>query len=353
MLALGNPNPPIIGYAGAGDPYLVPLDEMLDAPAVSASYYIHDHLGNTRIVYHYSCDEIATTHGYTLEHVMDYYPYGKMLQEYKYGTALSERYLTTHHERDVESGLDYRGARFYDSDIGRFLSLDPMAVDYPAWSDYNYVLGNPVMYVDPDGKKADNIIIEGDTKTEQEALLSKVQALTNDELAINPETNEVYVVKSGNKNRGKNLKEGSALIKRIIGDDNTTTIHATIRGTGTNPYKNGKKIDPKDAKLGIEYDSRIGFQLDRAVPTTNADGTIGGVPNFISMSHELGHADSNGSGTNDRTEYAGYDFDGKKVIQFTSEEIKSRFSENRIRQEHRIKPRATPIIFSFFTKIRP
>ena len=54
-------------------------------------------------------------------------------------------------KRDVESGLDYRGARFYDSDIGRFLSLDPLAVDYANWSAYNYVLGNPVMLVDPTG----------------------------------------------------------------------------------------------------------------------------------------------------------------------------------------------------------
>jgi RHS repeat-associated protein len=152
MLGLADPNPPNIGYAGAGDPYLDPLREMTNAPAVSASYYIHDHLGNTRIVYHYSCDDNPNLQGYTLEHVMDYYPYGKMLQEYKYGTALSERYLTTHHERDIESGLDYRGARFYDSDIGRFLSLDPLAADFPAFSDYNYVLGNPVSLVDKDGR---------------------------------------------------------------------------------------------------------------------------------------------------------------------------------------------------------
>jgi RHS repeat-associated protein len=60
--------------------------------------------------------------------------------------------MTTHHERDVETGLDYRGARFYDSDVARFLSLDPLAAQFPEWSAYNYVLGNPVMFVDPDGK---------------------------------------------------------------------------------------------------------------------------------------------------------------------------------------------------------
>lgn len=50
------------------------------------------------------------------------------------------------------TGLDNRGARFYDSDVARFLSLDPHATDYPSWSDYNYVLGNPISFIDPDGK---------------------------------------------------------------------------------------------------------------------------------------------------------------------------------------------------------
>jgi len=38
--------------------------------------------------------------------------------------------------------------------VGRFNSLDPLAEKYPSWSDYNYVLGNPIYYTDPDGKMA-------------------------------------------------------------------------------------------------------------------------------------------------------------------------------------------------------
>jgi RHS repeat-associated protein len=80
---------------------------------------------------------------------MDYFPYGKILRQF---IKTPEKYVTTGHERDVETGLDYRGARFYDSDVARFLSLDPLAAEFPEWSDYNYVLGNPVMFVDPDGR---------------------------------------------------------------------------------------------------------------------------------------------------------------------------------------------------------
>ena len=35
------------------------------------------------------------------------------------------------------------------------MSVDPLAADYANWSPYNYVLGNPVMMVDPDGRSAE------------------------------------------------------------------------------------------------------------------------------------------------------------------------------------------------------
>ena len=89
---------------------------------------------------------------FVLENAVDYYPYGKVLREFS-STNGKERFLTTHHERDRESGLDYRGARFYDGDVGLFLSLDPLAVDFAPWGDYNYCLDNPILLVDLDGRK--------------------------------------------------------------------------------------------------------------------------------------------------------------------------------------------------------
>jgi RHS repeat-associated protein len=55
---------------------------------------------------------------------------------------------------ESETGLDYRGARFYDGDLGRFLSLDPHAADYPSLSAYVYVADNPLIFIDPDGRDA-------------------------------------------------------------------------------------------------------------------------------------------------------------------------------------------------------
>jgi len=60
----------------------------------------------------------------------------------------------TGHERD-ETGLYYFKARFYDPDVGRFLSEDPADGDFanpPSLHKYLYAYGNPTVYIDPDGR---------------------------------------------------------------------------------------------------------------------------------------------------------------------------------------------------------
>jgi uncharacterized protein RhaS with RHS repeats len=42
-------------------------------------------------------------------------------------------------------------ARNYDSEIGRFLSVDPFVSKYPSLSPYAYVANNPLQFIDPTG----------------------------------------------------------------------------------------------------------------------------------------------------------------------------------------------------------
>ncbi|MGD9493443.1 MAG: RHS repeat-associated core domain-containing protein [Bacteroidales bacterium] len=52
---------------------------------------------------------------------------------------------------DNAMGFSYFGARYYDSDLSVWLSVDPMSDEYPHQSPYMYCSGNPVMKVDPNG----------------------------------------------------------------------------------------------------------------------------------------------------------------------------------------------------------
>lgn len=45
-------------------------------------------------------------------------------------------------------------ARIYDSRIGRWLSLDPLASKYPGLSPYNFAVNSPILFIDPNGKEA-------------------------------------------------------------------------------------------------------------------------------------------------------------------------------------------------------
>ena len=54
-------------------------------------------------------------------------------------------------EKDSETGYYYFGARYYNSDLSLWLSVDPMADKYPSLSPYNYCAWNPMKLVDPDG----------------------------------------------------------------------------------------------------------------------------------------------------------------------------------------------------------
>jgi len=68
---------------------------------------------------------------------------------------------TEHHftakERDLESGNDYFGARYYVSSMGRFVSPDEIFADQNpsdprSWNMYVYVRDNPAAYFDPNGQ---------------------------------------------------------------------------------------------------------------------------------------------------------------------------------------------------------
>lgn len=123
--------------------------------------------GDSITTYHYHTDHLGTPRRITddtdqIVGVHDYFAFGP---ETSGGTqepvASSLKY--TGHERDswaaaTFGSLDYMHARYYEPDLGRFLSVDPVfshgLLRMPqGWNRYSYALNNTMRYIDPTGRE--------------------------------------------------------------------------------------------------------------------------------------------------------------------------------------------------------
>jgi RHS repeat-associated protein len=66
-------------------------------------------------------------------------------------TTADFRFGYTGRELDVETGLYYYRARYYDASLGRFISEDPIGFSAGDTNLYRYVNNNPTNYTDPSG----------------------------------------------------------------------------------------------------------------------------------------------------------------------------------------------------------
>ena len=90
---------------------------------------------------------------------------GKSVGSARAGGCAGSRYpFLTQKERDIETGLDYFGARYYASAQGRFTSPDPITLALNRIKDpqqlnlYEYTRNNPIIFVDPNGKELEAVI---------------------------------------------------------------------------------------------------------------------------------------------------------------------------------------------------
>ena len=122
-------------------------------------YSIKDHLGNTRVTFAdlNGNGQIAENEILQTDH---YYPFGMRMEGYgRMVTGTENAYTYNGKELNQDFDLDWLdyGARWYDASIARWSAVDPLAEAYAPFSPYNYVLNNPIMLIDPDGRAVGEI----------------------------------------------------------------------------------------------------------------------------------------------------------------------------------------------------
>jgi RHS repeat-associated protein len=131
--------------------------------SVAKSGYIYIFVSNESNLPVYF-DNLAITHtpGVILEE-NSYYPFGLVqagISSKAMTIIIKNRYK--YNGKELQNGefaddtgleLEDYGARMYDPQIGRWHTQDPLAFKYFAFTPYNYVADNPIIFLDPDGKE--------------------------------------------------------------------------------------------------------------------------------------------------------------------------------------------------------
>ncbi len=317
----------------------------VNGSTVTFHYYTQDYLGNNRAVINGSTGAIEQT--------IAYYPFGAVIadlgtpttgQPYKFGC---KELLTTNGLNEYDFG-----ARNYYSAVPGFTKPDPMAEKYYWLSPYLYCSNNPVNLIDPTGKI---ISMPSDSSVEHMiSVMMNLSTITDDDLFLSHQDDGTYRIMISNFKDGEK-RNGTRLIRRLNGSDKTLTINGVSEGGN-----NERSTSPLDSHNGVGSSTEVNFNpnYDPDVPIVDpitGMATSSSRPAFIGLAHELIHADRDMRGISinySQKAYHQYVYgdgiidveripseDAATIGFFPKKEYE--VTENDIRKENNIRPRAT------------
>ncbi|HEX3252822.1 MAG TPA: RHS repeat-associated core domain-containing protein [Pyrinomonadaceae bacterium] len=345
-------------------------------PGYGVQWLLTDQLGTPRLVF----DESGALANVKRH---DYLPFGEELFAAQglrtaalgYSATDGVRQQFTSKERDVETGLDYFGARYYSSIQGRFTGADPLYYtasrpgDPQQFNLYSYVRNNPLQFIDPDGKDGK---VVADTPDDLEATRRELKRIApGTKVDANGKIHKPgFFRRMFNHLTGHGA--GTSLVSRIVDSNKTVVIWANSDFGSTSGLASEQVrpklastlgVDPKDLGYIISFDTSSKAPIE----VRNSNGTI--ETDMASpgeqLAHELVHADQRlRSGPLDATPSI-HSF-SERGVQYQEGEAAKEFravgysgftksgdiTENQIRRELGVRPRAAYNLRDAWKRVR-
>lgn len=192
-----------------------------------------------------------------------YEPYGAVVNR-----PLKDGPGYTGHVTDSGTGLSYMQQRYYDVDVGRFLSVDPVVAsdsgDSRYLARYSYAYLNPYKFLDPDGRK---VVISGD---------KEFRKMINEQLK-----------------KIRASPAGRSMVRELKRSIHTFTISKSDGGSSASP------ISMDSATNGVGTGGEVKHN-PAATPVAQTYEGPKATPAHVVLAHELGHARDYSRGTLDR-----------------------------------------------------
>ena len=269
-------------------------------------YYLKDHLE--------SSDYVMSSDGIPVEQML-YRAYGTEHRPEVLSPAWGDHVASipgelprerTHHRftgkyLDDTTGLYYYGARYYDPDLGRFITPDPLYLADPERCTTNpiscnlfaYANNNPMAFVDPTGLDG---VVAGDEayRRQVEESLQRIDPTAR----VDRETGQIsqswlhgaWLDVKDFFVPGTGFDSGRELVSRVIESPQTTTIQFAPNDAATDRTDPTIDWTTTPGNAVIDYDPSFTPPLPEFNPSTGGAPTNVNVDPGIAIGHELIHA---------------------------------------------------------------
>ena len=200
-------------------------------------FYHSDHLGSTS----YITDDHANITQFDA-----YLPYGELLVD-EHSSSEELPYKFNGKQFDDETGLYYYGARYMNPVASIWYGVDPIREMYVANSCYIYCLNNPIIFIDPNGKK---VKIVNDVNQGLSVIRGTLPKKLRKFVAVTDGYIDKGMMEQGLLAMGDNISDNYLSLYELVSDKDKT-VEFAVTSDKSAKDKNGNLMSPKDIPLSF------------------------------------------------------------------------------------------------------